>query len=127
MSERRITPQGSTKELSAAVLEKRRRRKQERDRKKRKRRELRAKEKSAKALEGAEATEPDPPVPGQETQAQPGLLFNKVSAVPLGCARPVLPSGRREGALGRGRRPPSRTRRCPGRRRRPSRGCSSTR
>lgn len=70
--------QGSAKELSAAVLEKRRRRKQERDRKKRKRKELRAKEKSAKALEGAEATEPDPPVPGEETQAQPGLLFNKV-------------------------------------------------
>ncbi|XP_068833578.1 surfeit locus protein 6 isoform X1 [Capricornis sumatraensis] len=70
--------QGSAKELSAAVLEKRRRRKQERDRKKRKRRELRAKEKSAKALEGAEATEPDPQVPREETQAQPGLLFNKV-------------------------------------------------
>lgn len=70
--------QGSAKELSAAVLEKRRRRKQERDRKKRKRRELRAKEKAAKALEGAEATEPDLQVPREEAQAQPGLLFNKV-------------------------------------------------
>ncbi|XP_055256071.1 surfeit locus protein 6 isoform X1 [Moschus berezovskii] len=73
-----VRGQGSTKELSAAVLEKRRRRKQERDRKKRKRRELRAKEKAAKALQGAEAAEPDPQVPGEETQAQPGLLFNKV-------------------------------------------------
>lgn len=70
--------QGSVKELSAAVLEKRRRRKQERDRKKRKRRELRAKEKAAAAPEAAEAAEPGPRVPGAETQAQPGLLFNKV-------------------------------------------------
>ncbi|CAI9175058.1 unnamed protein product [Rangifer tarandus platyrhynchus] len=70
--------QGSIKELSAAVLEKRRRRKQERDRKKRKRRELRAKEKAAAALEAAKATEPGPRVPRAETQAQVGLLFNKV-------------------------------------------------
>ncbi|XP_043772377.1 surfeit locus protein 6 isoform X1 [Cervus elaphus] len=70
--------QGSVKELSAAVLEKRRRRKQERDRKKRKRRELRAKEKAAAAPEAAEAAEPGPRVPGAETQAQLGLLFNKV-------------------------------------------------
>lgn len=72
--------QGSVKELSAAVLEKRRRRKQERDRKKRKRKELRAKEKAAAAPapEAAEAAEPGPRVPGAETQAQPGLLFNKV-------------------------------------------------
>ncbi|XP_043772378.1 surfeit locus protein 6 isoform X2 [Cervus elaphus] len=69
--------QGSVKELSAAVLEKRRRRKQERDRKKRKRRELRAKEKAAAAPEAAEAAEPGPRVPGAETQAQLGLLFNK--------------------------------------------------
>lgn len=80
VSERGIALQGSVKELSAAVLEKRRRRKQERDRKKRKRRELRAKEKAAAAPEAAEAAEPGPRVPGAETQAQPGLLFNKVSA-----------------------------------------------
>lgn len=96
MSERGITPQGSAKELSPAVLEKRRRRKQERDRKKRKRRELRAKEKAAKALEGAEATEPDLQVPREEAQAQPGLLFNKVSAGLS--ARPVLPWGGRKWA-----------------------------
>uniref|UniRef100_A0A8C8ZHW2 Surfeit 6 n=1 Tax=Prolemur simus TaxID=1328070 RepID=A0A8C8ZHW2_PROSS len=46
--------QGSTKELSPATLEKRRRRKQERDRKKRKRKELRAKEKAVKAEEAPE-------------------------------------------------------------------------
>lgn len=85
VSERGIALQGSVKELSAAVLEKRRRRKQERDRKKRKRRELRAKEKAAAAPEAAEAADPGPRVPGAETQAQPGLLFNKVSA--LRCRR----------------------------------------
>lgn len=70
--------QGSTKELSPAAVEKRRRRKQERDRKKRKRKELRAKEKAAKAGEATEAADPPPEVPGKEAQGQPGLLFNKV-------------------------------------------------
>ncbi|XP_007521511.1 surfeit locus protein 6 [Erinaceus europaeus] len=64
--------QGGPKELSTAVLEKRRRRKLERERKKRKRKELRAKEKAA------EAPQPPPEVPREETQEQPGLLFNKV-------------------------------------------------
>nr|XP_036863692.1 surfeit locus protein 6 isoform X3 [Manis javanica] len=67
--------QGSTKELSPAILEKRRRRKQERDRKKRKRRELRAKAKVAAAVEAAQ---PPPGAPREEQRPQPGLLFNKV-------------------------------------------------
>ncbi|XP_007952509.1 surfeit locus protein 6 [Orycteropus afer afer] len=70
--------QGSTKELSPAVLEKRRRRKQERDRKKRKRKELRAKEKAAKAGKADVATEPAPEPPCPEPQEQTGLIFNKV-------------------------------------------------
>ncbi|XP_057576341.1 surfeit locus protein 6 [Hippopotamus amphibius kiboko] len=70
--------QGSTRELSPAILEKRRRRKQERDRKKRKRRERRAKEQAAEAPEGAEAALPPPEAPGEAVQAPAGLLFNKV-------------------------------------------------
>nr|XP_010598292.1 surfeit locus protein 6 isoform X1 [Loxodonta africana] len=71
--------QGSTKELSPAALEKRRRRKQERDRKKRKRKELRAKEKAAKAGKAPEAaTEPAPQAPCPEAQQQTGLIFNKM-------------------------------------------------
>lgn len=70
--------QGSTKELSPATLEKRRRRKQERDRRKRKRKELRAKEKAAETEEAAEAAQLPPEAPGEEAQGQTGLLFNKV-------------------------------------------------
>ncbi|KAM9207014.1 surfeit locus protein 6 [Dugong dugon] len=70
--------QGSTKELSPATLEKRRRRKQERDRKKRKRKELRAKEKAAKARKTEVATEPAAVAPCLELQEQTGLIFNKV-------------------------------------------------
>ncbi|XP_058380389.1 surfeit locus protein 6 isoform X1 [Diceros bicornis minor] len=70
--------QGSTKELSPATLERRRRRKQERDRRKRKRKELRAQEKAAKAKEAAGTAKPPPEAPSEEAQGQPGLLFNKV-------------------------------------------------
>lgn len=70
-------------------MEKRRRRKLERERKKRKRKELRAKEKAAKAGEAAEAPQPPPEVPREETQEQPGLLFNKVR-VGLGCPLVVV-------------------------------------
>ncbi|XP_073908992.1 surfeit locus protein 6 [Castor canadensis] len=69
--------QGSTKELSAATLEKRRRRKQERDRKKRKRKELRAKEKAMKAEKTEEVAEGPREVACKESQ-EPGLIFNKV-------------------------------------------------
>lgn len=72
--------QGSTKELSAATLEKRRRRKQERDRKKRKRKELRAKEKAMKAEKTEEVAEGPREVACKESQ-EPGLIFNKVSKV----------------------------------------------
>ncbi|XP_008842122.1 surfeit locus protein 6 [Nannospalax galili] len=68
--------QGSSRELSAATLEKRRRRKQERDRKKRKRKELRAKEQAAKAEE-EKAADASPEVACTEPQ-EPGLIFNKV-------------------------------------------------
>ncbi|XP_041500890.1 surfeit locus protein 6-like [Microtus oregoni] len=69
--------QGSTKELSAATLEKRQRRKQERERKKRKRKELRAKEKAAKAENKEEPAEAPPDVACKEPQ-ESGLIFNKV-------------------------------------------------
>ncbi|KAL6085457.1 hypothetical protein STEG23_004659 [Scotinomys teguina] len=69
--------QGSTKELSAATLEKRQRRKQERERKKRKRKELRAKEKAAKAEKKEEPAEAPPEVACKESQ-ESGLIFNKV-------------------------------------------------
>uniref|UniRef100_A0A8C5P0P8 Surfeit gene 6 n=1 Tax=Jaculus jaculus TaxID=51337 RepID=A0A8C5P0P8_JACJA len=70
--------QGSTKELSAATLEKRQRRKQERERRKRKRKELRAKEKAAKAEKEEQAAEEAPPeVTGKKPQ-EPGLIFSKV-------------------------------------------------
>lgn len=69
--------QGSTKELSAATLEKRQRRKQERERKKRKQKELRAKEKAAKAENKEEPAEAPPDVACKEPQ-ESGLIFNKV-------------------------------------------------
>ncbi|KAL1787034.1 surfeit locus protein 6 [Sigmodon hispidus] len=69
--------QGSTKELSAATLEKRQRRKQERERKKRKRKELQAKEKAAKAEKKEEPAEAPPEVACKEPQ-ESGLIFNKV-------------------------------------------------
>lgn len=74
-----FSSQGSTKELSAATLEKRQRRKQERERKKRKRKELRAKEKAAKTEKKEEPAEAPPEVPCKEPQAS-GLMFNKVEA-----------------------------------------------
>ncbi|XP_006900629.1 PREDICTED: surfeit locus protein 6 [Elephantulus edwardii] len=70
--------QGSTKELSPAVLEKRRRRKQERERKKKKKKELRAKEKAAKAGKAEVTTEPAPQVPHAEPPEPTGLIFNRV-------------------------------------------------
>lgn len=71
--------QGSTKELSAATLEKRRRRKQERERKKRKRKELLAKEKAAQAQEAEKeaVAEADPGAASVEPP-EPVLIFNKV-------------------------------------------------
>ncbi|XP_059115836.1 surfeit locus protein 6 isoform X2 [Peromyscus eremicus] len=69
--------QGTTKELSAATLEKRQRRKQERERKKRKRKELRAKEKAAKAGKKEEPAEAPPEGACKEPQ-ESGLIFNKV-------------------------------------------------
>ncbi|XP_050010805.1 surfeit locus protein 6 isoform X4 [Alexandromys fortis] len=68
---------GSTKELSAATLEKRQRRKQERERKKRKRKELRAKEKAAKAENKEKPAEAPPDVACKEPR-ESGLIFNKV-------------------------------------------------
>lgn len=80
-------PQGSTKELSAATLEKRQRRKQERERKKRKRKELRAKEKAAKAENKEEPAEAPPDVACKEPQ-ESGLIFNKVGALWAECLWP---------------------------------------
>lgn len=69
--------QGSTKELSAATLEKRQRRKQERERKKRKRKELRAKQQVAEAEKKEEPVKVPPIVPRKELQ-ESVLIFNKV-------------------------------------------------
>ncbi|XP_004640438.1 surfeit locus protein 6 [Octodon degus] len=72
--------QGSTKELSAATLEKRRRRKQERERKKRKRKELLAKKKAAQAQEAEEKEAVTEAAPGtaRAEPVEPALIFNKV-------------------------------------------------
>ncbi|XP_038601923.1 surfeit locus protein 6 [Tachyglossus aculeatus] len=72
--------QGSAKELSPATLEKRRRRKQEKERKKRKRKELKAKEKAAEAeaKESGQAAAEAPAPSGQQSGAQPDLVFNRV-------------------------------------------------
>lgn len=83
-SEQTLLPQGGTRELSAASLEKRQRRKQERERKKRKRRELRAKEKAAaQAVRTEEAAAAPPEAVCAEPQ-EPALIFNKVSGAGSG-------------------------------------------
>lgn len=69
--------QGSTKELSAATLEKRQRRKQERERKKRKRKERQAKQQVAEAEKKEEPVEVTPKMACKELQ-ESGLIFNKV-------------------------------------------------
>ncbi|XP_028612990.1 surfeit locus protein 6 [Grammomys surdaster] len=69
--------QGSTKELSAATLEKRQRRKQERERKKRKRKELRAKQQVAEAEKKEEPVKVPPKMAYKELQ-ESELIFNKV-------------------------------------------------
>ncbi|XP_052037883.1 surfeit locus protein 6 [Apodemus sylvaticus] len=69
--------QGSTKELSAATLEKRQRRKQERERKKRKRKELRAKQRVAEAEKKEEPVKAPPAAACKELQ-ESALIFNKV-------------------------------------------------
>lgn len=72
--------QGSTKELSAATLEKRQRRKQERERKKRKRKELRAKQQVAEDEKKEEPVKEPPKMACKELR-ESGLMFNKVRAV----------------------------------------------
>ncbi|XP_034352421.1 surfeit locus protein 6 [Arvicanthis niloticus] len=69
--------QGSTKELSAATLEKRQRRKQERERKKRKRKELRAKQQVAEDEKKEEPVKEPPKMACKELR-ESGLMFNKV-------------------------------------------------
>ncbi|XP_066466866.1 surfeit locus protein 6 [Tiliqua scincoides] len=76
---REISGQGSSKELSPAVLEKRQRRKYEKERKKRRRKELRLKEKMEKkeaAEAAAAATASESPVPKDDSKAE--MVFNKV-------------------------------------------------
>uniref|UniRef100_A0A8C3XNH7 Surfeit 6 n=1 Tax=Chelydra serpentina TaxID=8475 RepID=A0A8C3XNH7_CHESE len=66
---------GSTKELSPAVLEKRRRRKYEKERKRRRRKELKMKEKMEKgAQEAAAAVEPQQ----AKEESKVGIIFNQV-------------------------------------------------
>ncbi|KAH0615381.1 hypothetical protein JD844_004563 [Phrynosoma platyrhinos] len=66
--------QGSSKELSPAVLEKRQRRKYERERKKRRRKELRMKEK----MEKKETEEPVLETQGEKNDNKAEIVFNKV-------------------------------------------------
>uniref|UniRef100_K7FYL1 Surfeit 6 n=1 Tax=Pelodiscus sinensis TaxID=13735 RepID=K7FYL1_PELSI len=71
-----VSGQGGAKELSPAVLEKRRRRKYEKERKKRRRKELKMKEKMEKegAQEAATAVEPQQ----VKEESKDGILFNRV-------------------------------------------------
>ncbi|KAG6938416.1 surfeit 6 [Chelydra serpentina] len=70
-----VSGQGSTKELSPAVLEKRRRRKYEKERKRRRRKELKMKEKMEKgAQEAAAAVEPQQ----AKEESKVGIIFNQV-------------------------------------------------
>ncbi|XP_038230678.1 surfeit locus protein 6 isoform X2 [Dermochelys coriacea] len=71
-----VSGQGSTKELSPGVLEKRRRRKYEKDRKRRRRKELKMKEKMEKkrAQEAAAAVEPQQ----AKEESKVGIIFNQV-------------------------------------------------
>uniref|UniRef100_A0A8C6HL03 Surfeit gene 6 n=1 Tax=Mus spicilegus TaxID=10103 RepID=A0A8C6HL03_MUSSI len=78
--------QGSTKELSAATLEKRQRRKQERERKKRKRKERQAKQQVAEAEKKEEPVEVTPKMACKKLQ-ESGLIFNKVDLFSLRPAR----------------------------------------
>ncbi|XP_074871405.1 surfeit locus protein 6 [Carettochelys insculpta] len=71
-----VSGQGGTKELSPAVLEKRRRRKYEKERKRRRRKELKMKEKMEKkgAQEAATAVEPQP----AKEESEGGIIFNQI-------------------------------------------------
>ncbi|XP_065428440.1 surfeit locus protein 6 isoform X2 [Chrysemys picta bellii] len=71
-----VSGQGGTKELSPAVLEKRRRRKYEKERKRRRKKELKMKEKMEKkgAQEAAAAVEPQQ----AKEESKVGIIFNQV-------------------------------------------------
>ncbi|XP_030391264.1 surfeit locus protein 6 [Gopherus evgoodei] len=71
-----VSGQGGTKELSPAVLEKRRRRKYEKERKRRREKELKMKEKMEKkgAQEAAAAVEPQQ----AEEESKVGIIFNQI-------------------------------------------------
>ncbi|XP_042336305.1 surfeit locus protein 6 isoform X2 [Sceloporus undulatus] len=71
---REVSGQGSSKELSPAVLEKRQRRKYERERKKRRRKELKMKEK----MEKKETEEPVLETQAQKNDNKAEIVFNKV-------------------------------------------------
>ncbi|KAJ6651833.1 hypothetical protein lerEdw1_016429 [Lerista edwardsae] len=77
---REVSGQGSSKELSPAVLQKRQRRKYEKERKKRRRKELRLKEKMEKkeASEVAALATSEPQVPKEDRKTE--MVFNKVEA-----------------------------------------------
>ncbi|XP_061460337.1 surfeit locus protein 6 [Rhineura floridana] len=95
-----VSGQGSTKELSPAVLEKRQRRKYEKERKKRRRKELRMKEKMEKEAEEASVAGAilEPQAPKKDAKAE--IVFNKVEVHAEGLSKAEKRRAKRQALKG---------------------------